>query len=524
MKKIHLASLILLFSIIGITSEVNAQFNDSYDNLRYRKWRITLAPPVGSNGIAANKYTAKYSLNLLVGYNGGLDGAEIGGLFNYNKEYSHGFQIAGLVNSTGGEMFGANIAGLVNYAKQDMAGIQVAGLVNASGSAMSGLQFAGVSNYAKQDVSGIQFAGFGNFSRQDISGLQFSGIVNASDGDMSGIQLAGVANVTNDNLEGIQAATVLNFSRKDLSGIQFTTGINVALGDVEGLQMAGILSYAGSDISGLQIAGISTISRQNTEGLVISGALNYAQENASGLFTSGGFNIAKNLEGVMFSGIGNVANDMSGVQFSGIFNIAETVEGVQVGLFNFAKEFQGLPVGFISLYGNGRKNLDFRYSDAGFSEYTLTTGTHRVYNMAIFGYNTLLDRNVYRIGMGIGLEKNILDSFPRIKDESMFVNQEFSVVHNFEEKWTRKTNLIFSYKFLVGKRLSNGLSIYGGPSYNVQVTRVPTANDYTWYSLWSPEWKGRTYRFWVGFTAGIRLFKQKQLPTFNGDWDYENEW
>ena len=144
--------------------------------------------------------------------------------------------------------------------------------------------------------------------------------------------------------------------------------------------------------------------------------------------------------------------------------------------------------------------------------------------MAIFGYNTLLDRNVYRIGMGIGLEKNILDSFPRIKDESMFVNQEFSVVHNFEEKWTRKTNLIFSYKFLVGKRLSNGLSIYGGPSYNVQVTRVPTANDYTWYSLWSPEWKGRTYRFWVGFTAGIRLFKQKQLPTFNGDWDYENEW
>ncbi len=492
MKKTYLSTLIILLSIIGVTSEVNAQNDTSYNNLRYRKWRVTLVPPVGTNGVAADKYTAKYSINILAGSHGGLDGLEIGGLYNYNKRYSNGFQLAGLVNATNGAMSGVNIAGIANYAGKDMSGVQV--------------------------------AGFGNFSRDDLSGLQFAGIVNGADGNMSGIQFAGIANVTNSDLEGIQAASIFNFSRDDLSGIQFTPGVNIALGDVEGLQMAGVLSYAGNDMSGLQMAGISTISREDTEGLVISGALNYAEQSASGLFISGGFNAAKNLEGAMFSGIGNVARNMNGLQFAGFVNIAESVEGMQLGLFNFAKEFNGLPIGFISLYGNGRKNIDFRFSDAGFSEYTFTSGTHRVYNMAIFGYNTLLDRNVYRIGMGVGLEKNIQDSFAKIKDKSMFVNQEFSVVHNFEDKWSRKTNLIFSYKFLVGKRLTNGVSLYGGPSYNMQVTRVQSANDYTWYSLWSPEWSGRKYRFWIGFTAGIRLFKQKYLPTFNNKWSYENEW
>jgi hypothetical protein len=65
------------------------------------------------------------------------------------------------------------------------------------------------------------------------------------------------------------------------------------------------------------------------------------------------------------------------------------------------------------------------------------------------------------------------------------------------------------------------MSLYAGPSFNAQITRVNEANDYTWYSLWSPEAKGRQYRFWVGFTGGIRLFKQKKLPRFDDDFDFD---
>ena len=78
---------------------------------------------------------------------------------------------------------------------------------------------------------------------------------------------------------------------------------------------------------------------------------------------------------------------------------------------------------------------------------------------------------------------------------------------------------------MIGKRFGNGMSIYGGPSVNMQVTRVNEASDYTWYSMWSPTRKGRQYRFWVGLTAGIRLFKQKDLPLMKDSWnDWSDEW
>ncbi|MDR9419230.1 hypothetical protein [Gracilimonas sp.] len=124
----------------------------------------------------------------------------------------------------------------------------------------------------------------------------------------------------------------------------------------------------------------------------------------------------------------------------------------------------------------------------------------------------------------MGLEKNIQDSFRNWKDESMFVNQEFAVTHQFENEWSKDLNLIYNYKFLLGKRLANGFSIYGGPSFNMQVSRVNGAEDYSWYSLWSPERKGREYQFWVGFTAGIRLFKQKAPARFKDEfnnWDID---
>jgi len=470
-----------------------AQTDSDYpDNLRYRKWRLTLVNPISTNGLKAPSYTARYSINVLGGYHGGLDGFEIGGLFNYNERYSNGVQIAGLVNATQGSMSGINVAGLVNFANNDM--------------------------------SGIQAAGIGNFTNSDLAGIQVAGLVNNSLGSISGIQVAGIANISNEYLEGLQFSSILNFAHNDLSGLQVSSGINIAQGDVEGLQISGLLSYAGRDISGLQISGFATVSRGNSEGLIMSTALNYGNRNASGLLLTGGLNVSRNLDGLMISGIGNTSKNMTGVQLSGIFNLANRAEGMQIAPFNFAREFNGLPIGLISLYGNGRKNIDLRYTDGGFAEYTFTTGTYRVYNMAILGYNTALDRDVFRVGIGAGLERNIVDVYPRLDFPSVFINQELSLVHNFEDKWDRKTNMILSYRFLVGKRFGSGVSIYGGPSFNTQITRVAAANDYTWYSLWSPEWKGRQYRFWVGFTAGIRLFKQKRVPNLDKNWDIDYEW
>ncbi|WP_020402977.1 hypothetical protein [Gracilimonas tropica] len=462
------------------------------ENLNYRKWRVTLFPPLSSNGTNAVDYTARYSINLLVGYHGGLDGAEFGGLVNYNKYYANGFQLAGLVNGTGGDMAGVNIAGLSNFSSGDMSGIQVSGLANISGDNLEGINASGLLNYAEGNSSGLQFAGIGNLAKGDIEGLQGGGILNASWGDISGLQVAGVANIARNSVEGLQVSGGINLAGDDLSGLQVSSGANLAWG--------------------------------NIEGLMITGGVNVARGDASGLLISGGLNIANELNGASISGGANIAKELTGLQFAGLLNASEKATGLQIGLINVAKEFNGVPIGLISYYGNGRKNIDVRFSDGGFTDLGITLGTHRVYNSAILGYNTLLDRNVYRIGLAVGLEKNIQDSFRNWQNETMYVNQEFAVTHQFEEKWSDRLNLIYSYKFLLGKRFGNGFSVYGGPSFNAQVTRVAGAKDYTWYSLWSPEWKGRDYRFWVGFTAGIRLFKQKAPQRFEDEfnnWDIE---
>jgi hypothetical protein len=466
--------------------------DQNHEDLEYRKWRITLFPPLSTNGVEAPRYTARYSINILGGYHGGLDGGEIGGLINYNKHYSSGFQLAGVANITNGDLEGINLAGIGNFSGKDMTGIQLSGVTNVSMGELEGIQFAGFGNLSAENSSGIQIAGLANIAKGDIEGIQGAGLFNAAYGDISGLQVSGITNVARDDIEGLQVTGLLNFAGSQASGLQVSGGGNAAIGDIEGL--------------------------------MVSGGFNLAKGSASGLLVTGGLNYARHLEGASVSGIANIAKEMTGLQFAGLLNASQKATGLQIGLINYAKEFDGVPIGFISYYGNGRKNIDVRFSDGGFTDLGITLGTHRVYNSAIFGYNPLLDRDVYRVGIAVGLEKNISDSFRKWENETMYVNQEFSILHHFEDEWREDLNLIYSYKFLLGKRLSNGLSIYGGPSFNAQVTRVSDANDYTWYSLWSPERKGRQYRFWVGFTAGIRLFKQqapKRLKDEFNNWDIE---
>ncbi|SMO66848.1 hypothetical protein [Gracilimonas mengyeensis] len=520
-KKILL--LVALCSMM-IPLQVMGQHSGEEIELEYRKWRVTLFPPLSTNGLEAVDYTARYSINILGGYHGGLDGGELGGLINYNKYYTHGGQLAGLANISGGDMQGVNIAGIGNFSNYSMSGIQVAGLGNVSGAELEGIQFAGLLNSAAEGSSGLQFAGLANVAGGDLEGLQFGGLINATDGSISGLQGAGITNLARNDVEGLQAAGILNFAGGDISGVQAAGVANIARDDVEGLQAAGAINFAGADVSGLIASGGANIALKNIEGLLVTGGANIALEDASGFLVAGGLNVARQMEGLMISGGANIAQNMEGLQFAGFLNASQTAKGLQIGVINIAKEFEGVPIGLISLYGNGRKNMDVRYSDGGFTDIGITLGTYRVYNAAILGYNTSLDRDVYRVGMAVGLEKNIQDAFENWNDKSMYVNQEFSVLHHFEDEWSDKLNLLYSYKYHIGKRFSSGFSIYGGPTFNMLVSRVDGASDYSWYSLWSPKWKGRDYRFWVGFTAGIRLFKQKEMKRFRNEfqsWDID---
>ncbi len=256
---------------------------EKYD-LEYRLFRFAFIPGLSTNGIDAPNYASKYSLNILGGYNGALDkGFELGSLFNGNKYYAHGVQIAGLANYSGEETVGVQIAGLGTYSDDDMRGIQISGIGNA----------------ADGNMQGIQISGIGAVANGDIQGIQVSGILNLSDGSSQGLQSAGIVNMARDGMQG--------------------------------LFLSGIGNISGGDLQGLSFSGVFNIARNNMQGITASGVVNYS-ETFQGISLST-VNISKEFQGIQF-GVANIGRFGQGIQV-GVINYADEFEGVPVGLISY---------------------------------------------------------------------------------------------------------------------------------------------------------------------------------------------
>ncbi|MBC7449996.1 MAG: STN domain-containing protein [Cytophagales bacterium] len=156
------------------------------DELIPSEGQFTFVYPLGTHMANSELYRNKYSGNLLVGYNGAVNGIEFGGIANIIYKEVHGAQFAGVTNITGEYVRGA--------------------------------QFAGVCNITKEEVIGAQFAGIANVSGGDISGVQAAGIVNVSNGhQMDGVQLAPI-NEHNGTINGGQIG-LINHARR-VNGFQ----------------------------------------------------------------------------------------------------------------------------------------------------------------------------------------------------------------------------------------------------------------------------------------------------------------
>ncbi len=466
--KIRILLLSLFF--IGLAGSAFAQPDT---HLKYRKYRVSLVPGISSNGVEAQDYTAKYSLNLLAGYNGGLDGFEIGPV-NVNKHYARGAQI-GVVNVSGGEMTGLFLGGLVNVAREDM----------------TGLHFSGLGNLAGGEMTGIQFSGLFNVANEDMSGIQITGIINTSNGEMNGIQLGGIANV----------------SRYDMQGIQLSGIANVSSGNLQGVQLAGIANVNYGTSQGIIGSGIANVSRGSAQGIYYAGIMNYARE-FQGVGITGGLNYSGTSQGILVGGLANVSNTFQGVQVAGLFNAVEDGQGIQIAPFNFGRDFTGVPVGLVSLYGNGRKQMDIWAADGGFTYAGFKTGTHEIYNMISIGYNpTITDRDVWALAWSIGVLRPLEEAWDHPRFKGYFVNLDFTVQHIQDGKFEAESlNHVYSYRYLLGKELSNGLFMYAGPTLNMMVSKNPNNDDYTWYTIHELTRKGRDYKFWVGATLGFQMF------------------
>ncbi|MGV8138236.1 MAG: hypothetical protein AB2L20_23750 [Mangrovibacterium sp.] len=178
---------------------------EATDSLTSSPFQLSLVPVLGTHSLYGSRIVFHGSVNLVGGYTGGVNGLEMGGVFNLNRKDVRGVQMGGVFNLVGGRAEGVQMAGVSNRVKGDVSGLQMGGVSNWTGNA-KGVQLAGVINMSKE-MDGLQMAGVVNTATES-KGTQLAGVLNVSSGE-TGSQVAGVINVSG-KVKGLQLAGVIN--------------------------------------------------------------------------------------------------------------------------------------------------------------------------------------------------------------------------------------------------------------------------------------------------------------------------
>ncbi|SDE77464.1 hypothetical protein SAMN05216464_109141 [Mucilaginibacter pineti] len=171
-------------------------------------FQASAIPGVSTHGQFGGQVVNTVSLNAVGGYNAGVDGFELGIIFNLDKGNVRDVQIAGIFNVVGGNVSGFQLGGLYNNVLGNTRGFQLALLHNS----------------VKHDADGLQLSGY-NHTRGSVNGMQVSLVGNIAGKTLRGIQLAGTGNIA-QRVDGVQISSLFNYAR-NLRGLQIGL-INIA--------------------------------------------------------------------------------------------------------------------------------------------------------------------------------------------------------------------------------------------------------------------------------------------------------
>ena len=299
-------------------------------------------------------------------------------------------------------------------------------------------------------LRGIEFGSIWNLYTEDIIGLQFSGIANTVRGSGEAGQFAGIANLNAKNFTGAQFAGIGNFVG----------------GEYQGAQFAGIVNLNAKSFTGAQFAGIANI-------------------------------IGGEYQGAQFAGIANIAKDAKGLQVAGIINIAKKFEtGVQIGIINISEENEGIPIGLVSYVRKVGFHYDVWGDESRFFNVGLRSGTERFHNILFVGVQAN-DPIRYTFGIAMGLHLKI--------SKPSYLDIDLSYQQIQEEDWTNDLNTLNKLRILYGRRVSNYMSIYAGPTLNYFISEIQDGSDIAPWTF-SDSRSGKHWnRFWPGFVVGVRF-------------------
>jgi len=182
----------------------------------FNSFSISLLPPISTNKLLSFHTRNTISLNIIGGPSKGLNGVELGGVYNYDDGDVYGVQAAGVLNIVSEDVVGTQISGVLNAVKGNVKGVQIAGVINNNDSSTDGIQISGV--YQKtHTLRGLQIGGLYNRAVKATGG-QISGLLNTVDTATTFLQIAGLYN-HGANIRGLQISGLVN-TCDTLEGLQ----------------------------------------------------------------------------------------------------------------------------------------------------------------------------------------------------------------------------------------------------------------------------------------------------------------
>ena len=164
---------------VSRSQRINAQ---NVDDSLSREYQVSLLPFLGTNRLLSGSIKNDYSLNLLMGYSGGVRKLEVGGILNGVRNDVEGLQVAGIGNIVGGTVFGGQLSSTFNIAGYLDNGIQLSSGFNIIIRKSAGWQISPL-NFAHRVLKGGKQIGFINISDStDTTPIGFLSFVGSGNG------------------------------------------------------------------------------------------------------------------------------------------------------------------------------------------------------------------------------------------------------------------------------------------------------------------------------------------------------
>lgn len=303
-------------------------------------------------------------------------------------------------------------------------------------------------------------------------------------------------------VDGVEVGGVFNLSKGNVKTLQLAGVFNVVGGNVDGVQVAGLINSVQGSSKGLQIAGLTSLIKGNVSGLQVSGLGNVASQHLTGIQIAGLANItSRSSKGMQIAGLGNITSrTLRGMQISGGFNYAKNNQGFQLGLINLADSSSGVSLGLINIVKHGYHKVSFFTNDLVNANVSLKTGNAKLYTIFLAGKNFSDTAKILTGGLGLGHDF--------ILNRTFSVATELTTQGLYLGSWD-ETKMLTKFQASLHLKIFNGLTIFGGPSYNLYSSNKLIEASSVGYKQQIVPAKHQDIngnKGWVGWSAGITIF------------------